>query len=181
MNKRLIISAPVLDITLKRLCHQLIENHGEFTETVLIGLQPRGPFFAGRLHEQLQEITRLKIPLGTLDITFHRDDFRSHAAPLTAAATDIPFALEGKRVVLIDDVLWTGRSVRAALDAMTTFGRPKAVELLVLIDRKHTRQLPVEASYTGREVNTLASEKVLVEWQHNGAEANQVWLLDTLN
>ena len=181
MQKRLILSGPRLGIMLQRLCHQLIEAHHNFSGSVLMGLQPRGVLLAGRIQQELQTILGKEIPLGLLDITFFRDDFRRHNAPLAANATKVPFLVEDKRVVLIDDVLYTGRSVRAALDAMSAFGRPARVELLSLIDRKYTRELPIEATYTGLQVNTLETEKVLVEWQSHGAEADAVWLVDKKN
>lgn len=178
MQKRLILSGLKLSITLQRLCHQLIESHQDFQDSVLIGLQPRGTFLAERMALELEAILKKQIQVGYLDITFYRDDFRRHSAPLAANATRVPFLVEGKKVILIDDVLYTGRSVRAALDAMTAFGRPAKVELLTLIDRKYTRELPIEATYTGLQVNTIETEKVLVDWQSQGAGQDAVWLLD---
>lgn len=178
MQKRLIFSGHSLAITIQRLCQQLIENHHDFADSVLLGLQPRGVALAERLHRELEAQLGKPLSLGVLDTTFFRDDFRRHAIPLTASTTHVPFLLEDKRVILIDDVLYTGRSVRAALDAMMAFGRPASVELLVLIDRKYSRDLPIEATYAGRAVNTLSTERVLVEWQHLGAAADSVWLVE---
>jgi pyrimidine operon attenuation protein/uracil phosphoribosyltransferase len=177
MQKRLIVSQALLQIMLQRLCHQLIETHGDFSDTVLIGLQPRGKFLAQRLHKLLEEITGQTIPLGFLDTTFYRDDFRRRESPHAANATSINFIIENRKVVLIDDVLFTGRSVRAALDAMIAFGRPAAVELLVLVDRRYQRDLPIEATYAGQHVNSLASQKVLVEWQNQEVEEDAIWLI----
>jgi pyrimidine operon attenuation protein/uracil phosphoribosyltransferase len=115
--------------------------------------------------------------LGYIDITFHRDDFRRREEPLRPNQTKVPFIIEDRKVILIDDVLFTGRSVRAALDAMTMFGRPRKVELLVLIDRLYSRDSPVEANYVGRKVNTLPSQKVLVELSEQGKEDN-IWLIN---
>lgn len=176
MQKKLILNNQLLNVTIKRLCQQLIEDHQTFDGTVLLGLQPRGIFLAEKIQKTLLELANVDIPLGFLDITFHRDDFRRRDNPLKASYTDVPFLLEGKKVVLIDDVLFTGRSVRAALDAMTTFGRPEAVELLVLIDRKYTREFPIEAKFTGKQINSMLSQKVLVEWKDQGAEEDNVWL-----
>jgi pyrimidine operon attenuation protein/uracil phosphoribosyltransferase len=159
------------------LCQHLIENHGEFSETVILGLQPRGIYLAERINKRLQEVLDKKLNLGYIDITFHRDDFRRRDAPLSPNQTKVPFIIEDKKVILIDDVLFTGRSVRAALDAMTMFGRPKKVELLVLIDRLYSRDIPVEANYVGRKVNTLRSQKVLVELSEQGKEDN-IWLIN---
>ena len=175
MEKKTIIPAPLLQVMISRLCHQLIEYHRSFEDTVLIGLQPRGIYLAERIKAELVRILSTDIRLGHLDTTFHRDDFRRRDTPLTASKTEIPFLLEDQNVVLIDDVLYTGRTVRAALDAMTTFGRPRQVELLVLIDRKYARDIPIEADYVGRAVNTIDSQRVIVAWQEQEAE-DRVWI-----
>lgn len=176
MRKKLILDPHIFDVTLNRLCHQLIENHNSFSECVLIGLQPRGVFLARLIHNKITEILKKDIPLGILDVTFHRDDFRRREIPAKASETKIDFIIEEKNVVLIDDVLFTGRTVRSALDALISFGRPKKVELLVLIDRKHTRDLPIAADYVGKYVDTLASQKVLVELEAQGHKQNKIWL-----
>lgn len=176
MQRKLILSSPLLEITISRLCQELIETHQDFTNSVIIGLQPRGIFFAKRIHQELLTITGKNIPLGQLDATFYRDDFRRRE-PLKPNATKIPFLIEGKSVILIDDVLATGRMVRASLDAMTAFGRPDKVELCVLIDRIYNRDLPVMADYVGKKVNTISSEKVLVEWKEQGQEEDRIWLM----
>ena len=139
MEKKLILGAERLKITLHRLCQELIENHQNFQESVLLGLQPRGIYVADLIQKKLEETLGQSIPLGYLDVTFYRDDFRRREAPLKANATHIPFVIENKRVILIDDVLFTGRTVRAALDAMIAFGRPHQVELLALINRGRRR------------------------------------------
>jgi pyrimidine operon attenuation protein / uracil phosphoribosyltransferase len=178
MQKRLILDNHLLQITIRRLAHQLIENHGHFESAVIIGLQPRGVFLANRLQNILEELTRATILKGHLDTTFYRDDFRRRESPLKANATKIDFIIENKDVILIDDVLFTGRTVRAAMDAMIAFGRPRNVELLTLIDRKYTREIPVEPSYTGKEVFTHNSQRVLVEWKEQGAAEDNIWLID---
>jgi pyrimidine operon attenuation protein/uracil phosphoribosyltransferase len=166
-------------VTIQRLCHQLIENHGNFESTVLLGLQPRGIFLASAIHKNLTHIlSSEKILLGKLDATFHRDDFRRHDHPLIPSAVEIDFSLEDKNVVLIDDVLYTGRTIRAGLDAMLDFGRPAKVELLVLVDRRYSRQLPIEPDYVGLTVDTRANQKVKVSWQAAEGE-NSVMLLKT--
>ncbi len=177
MQKKLILDSDLLTITLDRLCQELIENHGDFEHTILLGLQPRGIFLAEWLQEKLTVACKKEIPLGYLDTTFHRDDFRRREIPARASETRVPFLIEGKKVVLIDDVLYTGRTVRAALDAMIAFGRPEKVELLVLIDRKHTRELPISADYVGKYVNTLESQRVLVELD-GGHKHNKIWLIN---
>lgn len=177
MQKKLILDSDLLDVTLSRLCQQLIENHRDFAETVIIGLQPRGVLLAEIIHQKLEKILKKSIPLGLLDTTFHRDDYRRREIPAKATETRIPFVIEAKKVVLVDDVLYTGRTVRAAMDAMISFGRPAKVELLVLIDRKHTRDLPIAADYVGKVVNTLASQKVLVDLEEKGTN-NKIWLIN---
>ncbi|MFN3382607.1 bifunctional pyr operon transcriptional regulator/uracil phosphoribosyltransferase PyrR [Runella zeae] len=178
MNQhRLILSSPLLEIMVSRLCQQVIENHQEFSDSVLLGLQPRGIYFAERIANELRQITGLHIPLGYLDATFYRDDFRRRE-PLKPNATKVNFVIEEKKVILIDDVLATGRMVRAALDAMQAFGRPRKVELLVLIDRQYNREIPVEPDYTGMKVNTLDTQRVLVEWREQGHEADRIWIVD---
>ncbi len=177
MEKRLILDTELLQITINRLVEELIENHDDFDNTVLIGLQPRGVFLAERIKNRLEDRLNKKLPLGYLDTTFYRDDFRRRDSPLQANATKIPFLIENKKVILIDDVLFTGRTVRAALDAMIAFGRPKLVELLTFIDRKFTRDLPIQPDYVGKRVNTLKSQRVLVEWVDQGAKSDKIWLV----
>ncbi|MBF9253407.1 bifunctional pyr operon transcriptional regulator/uracil phosphoribosyltransferase PyrR [Pontibacter sp. 172403-2] len=177
MQKRLIVNHQLLDIMVMRLCHQLVENHSDFSDSVILGLQPRGKFVAQRIQSTLAAILGRQVPTGFLDTTFHRDDFRRRETPLTANATKVDFLIEGKKVILVDDVLYTGRSVRAALDAMIAYGRPASVELLVLIDRLYTRHLPIEATYVGRQVNSLQSQRVLVEWKGQQATEDNIWLI----
>jgi pyrimidine operon attenuation protein/uracil phosphoribosyltransferase len=176
-QKRLILSSPLLEIMTSRLCQQLIENHQDFADSVIMGLQPRGIYFAERVISELREKTGKDIPLGQLDATFYRDDFRRRDSPLLPNKTNVPFLIEGKRVILIDDVLASGRMVRAALDAMTAFGRPKMVELMVLIDRRYNRELPIEPDYVGMKVSTLESQRVKVEWKEQGFEADHIWMV----
>jgi pyrimidine operon attenuation protein/uracil phosphoribosyltransferase len=178
MQKKLIFDSDLLDITLTRLCEQLIENHSSFENCVILGLQPRGIFLAELIHKKLKSLTKKDIPLGYLDTTFYRDDFRRRDTPAKASETKVPFVIEGKDVILIDDVLYTGRSVRAALDAMIAFGRPAKVELLVLVDRANTRDLPIAADYVGKLVNTLESQRVLVELEAQGYKKNKIWLVN---
>ena len=163
-GSKIIIDAELLDITITRLAHQLIETHDDFSKTALIGLQPRGVFLARRVHSKLSSILKKKnILLGELDTTFYRDDFRRKE--LIPNKTNIDFIIEEKNVVLIDDVLFTGRTIRAGLDALLAFGRPKDVELLVLIDRRFSRHLPIQAKYVGKVIDSIASQNVKVEWK----------------
>ncbi|RMG70801.1 MAG: bifunctional pyr operon transcriptional regulator/uracil phosphoribosyltransferase PyrR [Bacteroidetes bacterium] len=167
-----------LHITLLRLCHQLMENYGDFADTVLLGAQPRGVFLARRLQGLMAELVPgLHLPMGELDATFFRDDFRKRDKPLQPNRTRVDFLIEDKRVILVDDVLYTGRTVRAAMDAMLAFGRPRTVELLVMVDRKHRRELPIEPTYIGIEVDTIRSQRVLVELAESGG-TDRVYLVD---
>lgn len=165
MKKQVILDNQQVQLTMNRLAYQLIENHENFENTVLIGLQPRGILVLERLKGLLESITGKPITCGQLDITFHRDDFRRREKPLIPSVTNIDFTIEGKEVVLIDDVLYTGRTIRAGLDALMAFGRPKRVELMVLIDRRFQRDLPIQADYVGNAVDALHSERVSVEWK----------------
>lgn len=177
-RKKLILDSDHLDLTISRLCQQLIENHTDFSNTVILGMQPRGIYLAQLIHGKLEEAVKKPIPLGLLDATFHRDDFRRRDSPAKASETKVPFVIEGKNVVLVDDVLFTGRTIRAALDAMIAFGRPAKVELLVLIDRKYNRDLPIAPDYTGKAVSTLATQRVLVELVAQGHKQNKIWLVN---
>lgn len=177
MQKRLIFDSHLLSITISRLTRQLIENHDQFKDTVMLGLQPRGIFLAERIKTRLEAMLEKTVPLGYLDTTFYRDDFRRRESLLKANATHVPFIIEDKNVVLIDDVVFTGRSVRAALDAMIAFGRPKKVELLTLINRRYSRDLPIEPDYVGHNVNTTQDQRVLVEWKEQGLENDNIWLI----
>jgi pyrimidine operon attenuation protein/uracil phosphoribosyltransferase len=177
MEKILLFDERSLDITIHRLCHQLIENHKDFTNSVLIGMQPRGIFFANRIKKILDDITNKVIPIGYLDITFHRDDFRRREQPLIPNTTKIPFLVEKKNVILVDDVLFTGRTIRAALSVINEFGRPQQIELLVLVDRKYSRDLPIQPDYVGRTVNTIQSQRVQVEWKEQGSLKDNIWLI----
>lgn len=159
-----ILTAQQLDITIKRLAHQVLENHVNLDNTVLIGLQPRGVYLSDQVIDEIKkEVPWEKIMYGKLDITFYRDDIRKELH--VANRTDIPFSIEGKNVVLIDDVLYTGRTIRAALDALLDFGRPEKVELCVLIDRRFSRQLPIQPDYVGKSIDSILSQKIKVYWK----------------
>ena len=164
MKQRILLDSKQVDLALNRLCHQLIETHNVFSDTVILGIQPRGVHLARRMHKKISDILKKKdILLGELDITFYRDDFRKKE--LIHSTTHVEFSIEDKNVVLVDDVLYTGRTVRAALDAMLAFGRPRDVELIVLIDRRLSRNLPIQAKYSGKIIDSIASEKVRVHWK----------------
>lgn len=165
MSIKTLLNSKEIEIVLNRLACELIENHDDFSNTVLIGLQPRGSFLAKRLAKLLINKYQVKhLQLGFLDITFYRDDFRRREAPLKATSTEINFLIEDKKVVLIDDVLYSGRSVRSALTALQSYGRPQKIELLVLIDRRFSRHLPIQPNYKGRQVDSINEETVVVNW-----------------
>lgn len=176
MQPRVLLDSKKLNLTITRLCHQLIEQHQDFSKAAIIGVQPRGVYLATRIHQQLSQILKKKnIDYGKLDITFYRDDFRLKSKPMIADETDIKFSLDGRNIILIDDVLYTGRTIRAALDAMLDYGRPADVELLVLVDRRLQRHLPIQAKYVGKVIDSIKAEKVIVEWKETDG-TDKVWI-----
>lgn len=179
MLNPVLLDGQKFQITIQRLCRQLIENHNDFSNSVIIGIQPRGIYLAKRIAEELRKILPGKIiQQGDLDITFFRDDFRRRESPLVPNQTRIDFIVEGKKVILMDDVLWTGRTIRAAMDAMMAFGRPEKMELLVLVDRRYSRHIPVSADYTGIAVDSIASQRVVVSWKETDTEDKIVLISD---
>jgi pyrimidine operon attenuation protein / uracil phosphoribosyltransferase len=174
MESRLILDREHFEITLQRLSYQLIEVHDQFADSVIIGLQPRGVLLAERLKALLEKnLGKKGIQCGSLDVTFYRDDFRQK--PLSPAFTRLPFTIEDKNVILVDDVLFTGRTIRAGLDAMLDYGRPRDVELLVLIDRRLSRHVPIQAKYIGKTIDSVVSERVTVSWKETEGK-DEVWL-----
>jgi pyrimidine operon attenuation protein/uracil phosphoribosyltransferase len=170
-----ILTEKELGITIRRLSHQLLENHLQFDDVVVIGIQPRGIFFSDRIVREInQQISPAKITYGKLDITFFRDDIRKGLHALNQ--TDILFSVENKTVILVDDVLYTGRTIRAAMDALQAFGRPAKVELCILIDRRFNRELPIQADYRGRAVDTIITQKVKVLWKERDGKEEVVIL-----
>jgi len=172
-----ILSEKQIALVVKRLSHQIHEEHLHLKDTVIIGIQPRGVYLSNRIVNELKLLVDPgKVQYGRLDITFYRDDVRKELH--VANKTDIPFSIENKNVVIIDDVLYTGRTIRAALDALLDFGRPSKVELCVLIDRRFRREFPIQGDYVGQYIDTLVSQKVKVCWnEKHGREC--VELLDS--
>ena len=164
MAAKILLNEIKVSVILSRLCQQLIERHKDFSNVVLVGLQPRGTSLLEQLLKLLKEQGLKSIKSGKLDITFFRDDFRRNDEPLYAKTTEMSDTLEGKDVVLIDDVLFTGRSIRAALSAIDSYGRPKSIELLVLVDRRFSRHLPIQPDYLGAQIDALQGDKVKVVW-----------------
>lgn len=170
-----ILTAQQVSLTCKRLAHQVLENHPGLENTVIIGLQPRGIFFSNRIVDVLRQLTGQGVTYGQLDITFYRDDVRKSLH--IANTTNIPFGIENKKVILVDDVLYTGRTIRAALDALLDFGRSAEVQLCVLVDRRFSRELPIQPDYTGKVIDTIVSQRVKVSWKENEG-IDEVVLLD---
>ena len=171
MPKKVLLDSKKIDIILNRLVCQLVENHKDFDNTVLIGLQPRGTLLIDKILEIFNnEYPEIEIKSGILDFTFFRDDFRRSEKTLSASSTQINFSIENKNVVLIDDVLFTGRSIKAAMSSMDSYGRPNSIELLVLIDRRYKREIPIEANYCGAKIDTFKGDRVNVVWGKNSKD-----------
>ena len=166
IEQRELLSQDEISVTIERLCQELIENHDNFNNTIIVGVQPRGSLLSNRIISKLHlQLRNIKIDSGNIDISFYRDDLRRRENPIVPEVMDMNVTVEGKDVILIDDVLYTGRSIRSALDALMTFGRPRSVELLTLINRRFSRHLPIQPNYVGRTIDVLETEKVIVEWQ----------------
>ncbi len=165
LQEREILNEAEVDILISRMTRQLIENHNLFENSILIGVQPRGIYVANRLKKKLKELSGIEVTTGAIDTTFFRDDFRRKDKPLLPSVNNIDFSIESKKIILTDDVLFSGRTVRAAMDALMTYGRPSSIELLVLVDRRFSRNLPIEANYVGKYIDTLSNERVEVMWK----------------
>lgn len=173
---RVIISKERFSLTIERLCYQLIERFDNFEDTCLIGVQSKGTLLSDRIYERLKEITDISsLQYGKLDITFYRDDFRQRTKPLQASRTEMDFLVENSKVILVDDVLYTGRTIQSALTALNHFGRPSSVDLLVLVDRRFERHLPIQPQFKGITVDALNEAYVKVEWAIRG-EVDQIIL-----
>lgn len=167
MEKSILLNSAELKITINRLACQLVENHGDFSNTVLVGIQPRGKYLCSRIMDVLKSDYNIKNPrFGLLDITFYRDDFRRSKNILKPNKTDFIVSIENENIVFIDDVLFTGRTIRAALTAIESFGRPKSVELMILIDRRFSRELPIQPDYKGIQVDVYKNQRAVVDWDN---------------
>ena len=176
MPKKVLLDSKKIDIILNRLVCQLVENHKDFNNTVLIGLQPRGTFLIEKILKIFKKnYPSINIDSGILDFTFFRDDFRRSEKTLKASSSQINFSVENKNVVLIDDVLFTGRSIKAAMSSMDSYGRPNSIELLVLIDRRYKREIPIQANYCGAKIDTLKGDRVNVVWNEN-SDKNVIYI-----
>ncbi len=165
LEEREILNKESIVITIERLCYQLIESHNNFANTVLIGVQPRGTYLNNRILERLALIVPNNIASGNVDISFYRDDLMRRDEPIIPEIMDIDLSVEAKKVVLIDDVVFTGRSIRSAIDAILAFGRPESIELLTLVNRRFSRDLPIQPDYVGKTIDAIESEKIIVEWE----------------
>ena len=168
---KVILSSERIQLTIKRLCHQILENHINPEDLCIIGIQERGVLLAQRLKIQLiKMLGSQKFKYGMLDITFYRDDFRRRDNPIKVASTHIDFLIENKNVILVDDVLYTGRTVHAAMTALQDFGRPNRIEMLCMVDRRFNRHFPIKADYFGTSVDALEEAYVRVRWQEKEGE-----------
>lgn len=179
MRPKVLLNSKQLALTIDRLCYQLIENHKDFDKTAIVGVQPRGVYFAEHVFQRINQInSNSKARYGKLDVSMYRDDFRRTDKTIISHETLIDFNVEKKRIVLVDDVLYTGRTIRSALDALNHYGRPAKVELMVLIDRRFSKELPISADYIGRRVDAIESQRVKVEWEAVHGESRILMVKD---
>ncbi|MCC7246919.1 MAG: bifunctional pyr operon transcriptional regulator/uracil phosphoribosyltransferase PyrR [Saprospiraceae bacterium] len=175
---KILLQAERFSLCIERLCHQLLEDWGDFSDCCIIGIQPRGTLLSSRIHRRLSELTnRQDIPYGKMDITFYRDDFRMAEGPLSPHPNEVNFVVTNKKVLLVDDVLYTGRTIQAALAALQHYGRPQLVELLVLVDRRFNRHLPIQPDYFGIAIDALDEAYVRVRWSETHGQ-DEILLFD---
>ena len=179
VEKAQLMSAPEIDRTLQRLAHEIVEKSGGTRHLALIGIRRRGVPLASRIAQAMRGIDGVDVPVGTLDITLYRDDLSKIAPQAVLQSSDIPFAVDNMELVLVDDVLYTGRTIRAAMNGLFDLGRPKRVTLCVLIDRGH-REMPIEAEYVGRTVQTSSTEIIEVRLREIDNE-DRVVLVDRID
>jgi pyrimidine operon attenuation protein/uracil phosphoribosyltransferase len=176
---QLLMDERTLDVTLTRIAHQIIENNAELDSLGIVGMQTRGVFIARRIVDKINRINATSLTAGVLDVTLYRDDYRSAFKQPHVQITDIPFDINGITIVLVDDVLFTGRTVRAALDGLMDFGRPRAIRLAVLIDRGH-KELPIRADYVGKKITTAVDQEVSLHVKEKDGE-DSLWLMQIEN
>lgn len=172
----LLMDSHALELALTRITHQILERNRDFSKFGIVGMQTRGAYLARRIAHKINEMEHLSLIAGVLDTTFYRDDYRLALRKPNVKVTDIPFDLNDLNVVLIDDVLYTGRTVRAALDALMDFGRPKTIQLGVLVDRGN-RELPIRADYVGKKITTLPNQEVALKVSEIDGE-DSLWLME---
>ena len=166
MPKKIIMTQDDIKRTLARIAHEIIERTKVIEDLILVGIHTRGVPLSHRLAANIEEFAGVKIPVGTLDISLYRDDLHSLELQPTVKHTDIPVSVDGKSIILVDDVLYTGRSIRAAMDALTDMGRPRLIQLAVLIDRGH-REIPIRADYVGKNMPSSRHEDIQVKLQES--------------
>ncbi len=172
-TKAVVMDAPAIERALTRISHEVLEANKGAGNVGLVGIVTRGAWLAERLAARILEIEGTEVPVGTLDISFYRDDVATRLSP-EVHRTDIPFDVEGRDIVLCDDVLYTGRTIRAAMDAIMDYGRPNTIQLAVLVDRGH-RELPIRADYVGKNVPTSHRERVTARFaEHDGHDAVEI-------
>ena len=164
---KIVLDAPSIERAVTRMAHEILEHNKGVEDLVLIGIPTGGNILSKRLHDSIKRIEGVSLPVGMIDVTMYRDDIRSGAGLQVVHKTELDFSLEGKNVILIDDVLFTGRTIRAAMDALIAFGRPKTIQLAVFIDRGH-RELPIRADYAGKNIPTSQDEKVVLQMTDDG-------------
>ncbi|EOI56490.1 bifunctional pyr operon transcriptional regulator/uracil phosphoribosyltransferase PyrR [Enterococcus gilvus] len=169
MYKKEVVDEVTMKRALTRITYEIIERNKGVQDIVLIGIKTRGIFIAQRIAERLKQLEHIEVPVGELDITLYRDDKKAQEDEPELHSSDIPFSIEGKEVILVDDVLFTGRTIRAALDAVIDLGRPNRISLAVLVDRGH-RELPIRADYVGKNIPTALTEEIIVEMEENDGQ-----------
>lgn len=169
MPKKEVVDAVTMKRALTRISYEIIERNKGIQDIVLVGIKTRGIYIAQRLAERLKQLEDIDVPVGELDITLYRDDVKDMEEP-ELHSSDVPVSIEGKEVILVDDVLYTGRTIRAAMDAVMDLGRPRKISLAVLVDRGH-RELPIRADYVGKNIPTSKTEEIIVEMEErDGAD-----------
>ncbi|HET9418483.1 MAG TPA: bifunctional pyr operon transcriptional regulator/uracil phosphoribosyltransferase PyrR [Chthoniobacterales bacterium] len=171
-----ILDADAIQRAVRRIAHEIVENNRELKSIVLAGIPSRGVELASRIAGAIRSIAKIDIDSGVIDVAMHRDDIGRRADLPVVRASKLPTPLEGRTVIIVDDVLYTGRTIRAAMDAMNSFGRPARIQLAVLIDRGH-RELPIRADYVGKNLPTAPSDKIRVQLEQTDGELNAVWLV----
>jgi len=171
-----LVNAEMLSRCITRISYEIVEKNRELSKLAIVGIRTAGEFLAHRIHSKIEEIENRKISFGVIDITLYRDDLSHSYTQPVLKGSDLPFSIDGARIVLVDDILYTGRTVRSALDCIVDFGRPAAIEFAVLIDRGH-RELPIRADYVGKNLPTSKDEMIRVKLQEQGYEEDGVFLV----
>ncbi len=164
---KLVVDSETINRCISRISYEIIERNHDLSQVALVGVRTGGEYLGRRIQERIEKIEKVKVPFGVIDITLYRDDLSSFDSQPMLRGTDLPFSIDGKTIVLVDDVLYTGRTVRAALDALIDFGRPKSVQLAILVDRGH-RELPIRPDYIGKNIPSNSTESVHLRLSEQG-------------